>query len=1263
MTDCKEQRCDSNPSNRWCLVFMTYPHFRVHSDYTLASGVSKPAALAERGAELDMPAMALTDTMALFGAMDITKATTKVGMQPVIGMEALLSPEAGAAPCGNILLLACSELGYINLCHILRDSYQLVDTPQGPAFPKQIVVTLANLASNSADIIALTGNADAGALPSVFTKRGVQAADNLLAELRKVFGDRLYLEICRNRPPQDYCHPSEAYLRAKSEDGLPLVATTEVWYAHKEAHRGFEMMRAVRTSTTLSVADGKSKLDTGVRYHLRSRDEMDSLFADLPQALANTFQVAKRSAFMPRGRAPILPPFKSQSGLSEAEELRRLAHLGLTRRLEQDKIVDDEEALYRQRLDFELDVIIKMNFPGYFLIVSDFITWAKEQGIPVGPGRGSGAGSLVAYSLLITNVNPLPFGLLFERFLNPDRVSMPDFDIDFCIDRRQEVINYVRQKYGDDHVSMIVTFGGIKAKTAIRDTTRILADENIGHVSFRDMTGVLSLLPTSPSEASKTLSVCEQDYPELADHLREDPKARGLYDYAKRIEGLYRQSGTHAAGVIIGDRPLYQLFPVIRDENTGMPTAAFSQKPVEAVGAVKFDFLGLKNLTIIRLATDYIRETKGVEVDIDQISLKDDKVYLALSRGLTSGVFQLSGMGMRKALIQIKPTGIEDITAINALYRPGPMRYIESYAKRKAGDEPVVYPGPVEKTRPVLEETFGYMVYQEQVMQVAQVCAGYSLGAADLLRRAMGKKIASEMAAQKTIFIHGNDSVPGAVKLGMSERAATALFEDIERFADYGFNKSHAVAYALIAYQTMWLKVNYPAEFYAALMSYNIDKPEVLDEIKAEMAGFGVDLLLPDINLSGMAFRPEMGPDNKLAVRFGLSGIKNISTDRKAFVAERDRNGGFTSLHNFIERTRHMLNSAAIEKLVEAGCFDALALQDGRASPSSAEGALSEDNNTANRGRTSAILKWLYSHQQSGQDGRQNSLFGESLPIQIPQTNDKGAPVATAHEWGDRALREHNSVGFWFSEHPVNSYRPVFIKAGVKRRLSYESWMRTHQQGQLHGRLLCVMVDDIDYATTRKGKPFIRAKVSEPNDRYSVTFFEPWASQKDNVDSLLWVKTCLENAKSAGAPVVIGADLTSGGSFGPDVKGSFVETAQTALSDIHADYILTLSSEERHPIDSIRDNLTALCRRYASQRDDASVITLCDPDGRVLFSLPGRYHSKCVQGISQGLRLRSVKTVVPEAHSPEQDEDNSGSDAGLASLPLELDEDDMFMED
>ncbi|MEK9922139.1 MAG: DNA polymerase III subunit alpha, partial [Rhodospirillales bacterium] len=721
-----------------------------------------------------------------------------------------------------------------------------------------------------------------GAINRLIRENQFERAETRLNHLKKLFPNRLYVELQRIDLPEEIeVEPNLIKLAYSLE--LPLVATNDVRFGTAEMHEAHDAL--------LAIADGRRLEDTDRRrssenYCFKSASEMTLLFADIPEAISNTIVIAKRCAVMPEPRDPILPGFETEAGRDEAEELKAQAEQGLARRMATLEIDQEKQKLYQERLAYELNVITQMGFPGYFLIVAEFIQWAKAKGIPVGPGRGSGAGSVVAWALTITDLDPLQFNLLFERFLNPERVSMPDFDIDFCQERRDEVIAHVQQKYGSDKVAQIITFGKLQARAVLRDVGRVLG------MPYGQVDRICKLVPNNPANPV-TLSQAIDGEPALQEMRKTDEQVGTLINIALKLEGLYRNTSTHAAGVVIGDRPLNKLVALYRDPRSEMPVTQFNMKSVETAGLVKFDFLGLKTLTVINDAVKLLKN-RGIDLDIDRIPLDDKKSFELMSSGNTAGVFQLEGSGMRDMLKRLKPNRFEDIIAVVALYRPGPMDNIPSYIARKHGAEPVAFPHPMLQS--ILEETYGIIIYQEQVMQIAQVLSGYSLGGADLLRRAMGKKIKSEMAAQREIF------VKGAVERDVDEHKASEIFDLVDKFAGYGFNKSHAAAYALVAYQTAYLKANYPVEFIAASMTHDMHNTDKLGLFRRELDRIEAPLLPPDINASNPVFTVEKNNDGKLGVRYALGAIRNVGRPAALAIVDSRETGPFQNLGDFSKR-------------------------------------------------------------------------------------------------------------------------------------------------------------------------------------------------------------------------------------------------------------------------------------------------------------------------------------------------------------------------
>jgi DNA polymerase III subunit alpha len=719
--------------------------------------------------------------------------------------------------------------------------------------------------------------------------------------------------------------------------------------------------------------------------------------------------------------------------------------------------VDDPDA-YRKRLDFELDVIISMGFPGYFLIVADFIKWAKEQGIPVGPGRGSGAGSVVAWSLTITDLDPIKLGLLFERFLNPERVSMPDFDIDFCETRREEVIRYVQQKYGRDHVAQIITFGRLKARAVLKDTGRVL------QMSYGQVDRLAKLVPNLPADPW-TLERTLNGVSEFASEYKNDAQVKRLIDLALKLEGLPRHSSTHAAGVVIGDRPLSQLVPLYRDPRSDMPVTQFDMKYAEGAGLVKFDFLGLKTLSVLQKTCDLIEAREGHRPDLDTLEWDDEAVYALLQKGDTVGVFQLESEGMRRTLASVRPSNFGDIIALVSLYRPGPMDNIGLFGDRKNGRVSIEYPHAL--LEEILSETYGIFVYQEQVMQAAQVLAGYTLGGADMLRRAMGKKIKSEMDDQRAIFVKGC-----AERNNIEAVKANELFDLIDKFAGYGFNKSHAAAYALLAYQTAWLKAHYPADFFAGSMCFDISNTDKLAIFADDMRRMNVQCLPPCINTSIADFSVEPN-EGKMAVRYALGALKGVGEGAmEQLCAERAANGPFTSIDDFAERIgARLLNRRQVESLVGAGAFDPI-----------------EPSRSALHASAETIVA-VAAQAESARNSGQGGLFGadDGGSVSVPL-----APVA-AWSLAERMTQEKDAFGFYFSAHPVDRYRHL-ADAHHARSFAAICGLPAPVDGSRTGAVMAGMVEDFRWRTSARGRRYAMATISDASGQFIATCFDDQVS-------------------------------------------------------------------------------------------------------------------------------------------------------------------------
>ncbi|MXO67942.1 DNA polymerase III subunit alpha [Altererythrobacter marinus] len=1023
------------------MSFAPFVPLRVLSSYSMLEGAIDPKAIARLAKERGFPAIAICDRNGLYGAVMFAKACFDEGIQPIVGTLLGVARDAEGRQIDYLPLYAQDEAGWDNLCHLVSRAH--LDRP----LELEPHVAMADLEGRTEGLIALTG-ASEGALTRLLAEGQHDHAEALLERLESLFGERLYIELARRDDPVEDA-AEEALIDLAYRRDIPLVATNPANFAEPHMYKAHDAMLCIAGSTHIEAEDrARSNREAWVK----PADMMAGTFDDLPEATANTLVVAQRCAFAPPNRAPILPSLAGDLE-GEARMLAEDARKGLEARLSAyEDLSEEERKVYFERLDFEVDIIVGMGFPGYFLIVADFIKWAKEQDIPVGPGRGSGAGSLVAWALTITDLDPIRLGLLFERFLNPERVSMPDFDIDFCETRRGEVIRYVQRKYGHDHVAQIITFGKLKARAVLRDCGRIL-QMSYGHVDR--LCKMVPNHPTDPWTLPRALNGA-------ADFKREydnDNEVKRLVDLAMQLEGFPRNSSTHAAGVVIGDRPLARLVPLYRDPRSDMPVTQFDMKHVESSGLVKFDFLGLKTLSVLQKAVQLLGK-RGITVDLGQLAWDDPAVYELLKRGDTVGVFQLESEGMRRTLTAVKPTKFEDVIALVSLYRPGPMDNIPLFGKRKAGEVPIEYPHP--KLEQILAETYGIFVYQEQVMQAAQILAGYSLGDADLLRRAMGKKVQAEMDAQRERFVEGCKAVSG-----IEAKQANELFDLIDKFAGYGFNKSHAAAYALLAYQTAWLKAHYPEEFYAASMCFDMHQSEKLALFVDDARRGGVEVRAPDVNRSEAEFTVER-TDEGYAVRYALAGIRNVGEKAmEALVAEREANGWFESLQDLFERLpKGSMNSRQLEGLICAGALDSLEPDRARLH--------------ANIDMLLAVAEAANRERESGQAG----LFGGE------EAAGDTLRLKAAEPWSrsERMANERENFGFYFSAHPVEQYRAIASANGAR---SYQSLMEGG--GPAGGRqpaVMAAMVEKVNKGRTRRGGEFVRADFSDSTGQFSAACFE-----------------------------------------------------------------------------------------------------------------------------------------------------------------------------
>ncbi|RMC35253.1 DNA polymerase III subunit alpha [Paracoccus alkanivorans] len=1020
-------------------------HLRTHSEHSLLEGAVPVGKLPVLAAEAGMPAVALTDTDAMFAALEFSVKAMEKGVQPIIGCQVTLQAEE----TGPVVLLAQNQTGWLNLmslstCLYLREG-------NAPAH-----VTVDELCERAEGLICLTGGAT-GPLGRMIAQGHATKAAALADRLAEAFPTRLYVELQRhpgeNGKPMEAEAASEAGLIALAyEKELPLVATNDVYFPKPEIYEAHDALICIAEKAYVDQSQPRRRLTP--QHYFKTPEEMAVLFADLPEALENTVEIARRCAFAVSRHKPILPRFADD----EVEELRRQSREGLEARL---KVIPHAVPVeqYHERLEFELGIIEQMGFPGYFLIVADFIKWAKEREIPVGPGRGSGAGSLVAYALTITDLDPLRYSLLFERFLNPERVSMPDFDIDFCMDRREEVIQYVQGKYGREKVGQIITFGALLSKAAVRDVGRVL------QMPYGQVDRLSKLIPV---EGVKPVSITKAraEEPRLREAAREEVVGR-LLDYAEKLEGLYRNASTHAAGVVIGDRPLDQLVPLYRDPASDMPATQFNMKWVEQAGLVKFDFLGLKTLTVIQNAVDLIRgggrhlhiaadgrelyqPPEGAVDQINLIPLDDKPTYDLFASARTVAVFQVESSGMMDALRRMGPTCIEDIVALVALYRPGPMENIPTYCEVKNGLRELQSIHPL--IDHILEETQGIIVYQEQVMQIAQVMAGYSLGGADLLRRAMGKKIAAEMAKERPKFIKGS------VANGVDEKKAGEVFDLLEKFANYGFNKSHAAAYAVVSYQTAWLKANHPVEFMAAVMNCDIHLTDKLAVYKRECDRMGIEIVPPCVNRSAPLFTVREG-----RIHYALGALKGVGVEAMRLIETARGDISFADIHDFARRVdMRRVGKRPLEMLARAGAFDLL-----------------EDDRARVLKSLDALVAWSAAVQEQAASS-QSSLFGggEDLPPPRP---------AVAQVWlpAEKLGEEHRAVGFYLSGHPLDDYLPALRRKKVQTLAE----ITAEAEG---GPLVTQIAGTVSARQERKsakGTQYAFVSLSDPTGLYEVTVF------------------------------------------------------------------------------------------------------------------------------------------------------------------------------
>ncbi|MDE1151222.1 MAG: DNA polymerase III subunit alpha [Micavibrio sp.] len=1135
-----------------------FVHLRVHSAYSLAEGAIKLKNLVPLVKKLEMPAVAVTDTGNLFGALEFSVGAAKEGIQPIIGCQLWIErpdqtdqKNKKSEMPDQIVVLVQNEQGYKNLMKLSSKAYlHPLEHTEKPA------ITWGDIEQYSAGLIALTAGTK-GTVGRMLLDNRPTDAEKTLKQLHGIFGDRLYIELERHGTADEVAI-EDPLLDFAYKYNIAVVATNNCYFSDPDMYEAHDAFLCI--DDRAFVQDANRRKVTPEHY-FKSAEQMAELFKDLPEAIENTVVIAKRCAFMLKEVKPSLPRFKTETGNTEPDELRARTAEGLTWRLENyvfkpdwdDAKKEEVRTQYFKRMEYELDVIIKMGFPGYFLIVSDFIQWAKDHDIPVGPGRGSGAGSVVAWSTKITDLDPIECTLLFERFLNPERVSMPDFDIDFCQDRRDEVISYVRDKYGHDTVAQIITFGKLQARAVVRDVGRVL------QMTYGQVDKIAKLVPQNPANPISLEEALESE-PLLREARDSDEQVRKLIDIALKLEGLYRHASTHAAGIVIGDRPLDEIVPMYRDPGSTIAATQFNMKDVEKAGLVKFDFLGLKTMTVINDSVKLIHETTGEDLDPLKFPMDDKKTYDLLAKGDCSAVFQLESAGMRDLCKQMNVHNFEEISAIVALFRPGPMENIPKYIANLSGKEEIEYMHPLLK--PVLKDTYGVMIYQEQVMEAAQILAGYSLGGADLLRRAMGKKIKAEMDAQRAIFVEGCEKANA-----IAPELASAIFDQIAKFADYGFNKAHSAAYGLIAYHTAYLKANYPVEFMAATMTNDMTNTDKLAMLRQELMRMKVVLLPPDINKSLPRFSVEQLPDGKKGIRYALAALKGVGMEAmNVIIAERERGGPFKDLYDVARRLDpKAMNKRQMEALAAAGAFDAF---------------------VPNRASVVASVEVLLRYAAANADEKasgQESLFGGGGGNALPEP-----PIAKADKWEplEQLRHEFEAVGFYLSAHPLDNMTSQLERLRVIPSTKVAEALMTSPSTRL--RMAGIVVRKQE-RTSQKGNRFAFVQVSDPYGVFEMMVFS---------DLLNASRELLE----AGTPILLSVDVDKKGEDELRFLGQSIEPLTAAVQSVTR--LMNVHVTQPAAIVKIRDVL----EKTGQGRVKVQLIVAAGPGREATVELPGGWN-------------------------------------------------------
>ena len=1012
-----------------------FNHFKIHSQYSICEGALKIDQLKEYCKEKKIKSVGISDTSNLCGALEFSESLSKVGTQPIIGTQIIFKykDEFGLLP-----LIAKNQIGYKNIVELSSKSFLENKELNNP------YCDFDDLISHSEGIICLSGSLN-GLIGNLFLKDKKDSVEEIYSLLKKSFEDNFYIEIQRHKDKNEDLFENFNLILSSKLD-IPIIASHEVYYIDKSYYDAHDALLCIRDK---SYINEKNRVILSENHFLKSSDELNSIFADLPEALENNYNLPLRCSFRPVNSKPVLPNIVSDAGMKAEEKLLKESEIGLNEKfknifkLNENLIADDQKyKIYKDRLDHEIKIITKMNYASYFLIVSDYIKWAKTNNIPVGPGRGSGAGSLVAWCLSITDVDPIQFDLIFERFLNPDRISMPDFDIDFCEEKRDLVFEYLNKKYNNS-VAHIITFGKLKARMVIRDVGRVLG------LPYGFVDSICKMIPFDPSRPM-TLIECINREPRLQKLISEDKRVKRLVDLSLKLEGLNRNVATHAAGVVIADKKLTDTVPLYKDHSSNLllPSTQFDMYSAENAGLIKFDFLGLKTLTVIN-KTQKLVNKNNKNFNVENINYDDPKVFELLSSGKTVGLFQLESSGMRDALTQMKPNMLEDIIALVALYRPGPMSNIPIYNDCKHGRREPDYLHP--KLKDILEPTYGVIIYQEQVMQIAQKLSGFTAGEADILRRAMGKKKRAELEKQKQRFIDG------ASKNGINKDIAAGIFLKIEPFAEYGFNKSHAAAYAIIAYQTAYLKTYYPNEFFAASMSMELSNQKKLSEFYEELKRLNINIIRPDINKCFSDFS-----SNEQNFYYALGAIKNVGYEAISnIVKEREENGPFTSINNFINRVNPKdINKLQLEGLVKAGAFD----------------NLNNNRQSLYNSIPSLILK-------------SKNIFENKLNNQTALFLDNDEQnediLISVDDWSNqvRLSKEFETLGFFISDHPLNQFKEIFKDYNI---IDYSQF---NSKNELQEASIASTLLKVQEKKTQKGSSYAIIKLSDLSGVFELFLF------------------------------------------------------------------------------------------------------------------------------------------------------------------------------